>query len=64
VLAGVLSATTASAATYEVDSIPDLQSRISTAVAGDTIVLHNGVYTTSAYITVNRQGTTRARSAT
>src|SRR5688572_25936566 len=45
------------AATYEVTSVPDLQSRINAAVAGDVIVVHNGVYTTSAFITVNRQGT-------
>ena len=51
------SASAASAATYEVSSIPDLQAAIDNAVAGDTIVVHNGAYTTSASITVNRQGT-------
>jgi poly(beta-D-mannuronate) lyase len=56
-LAGVMCAATVSAATYEVSSIADLQSRINSAVAGDVIVVHNGVYTTSASITVNRQGT-------
>src|SRR5215813_15086833 len=56
-LAGMMCATTAFAATYQVNSIPDLQARISGAVAGDTIIVHNGVYTTSASITVNRQGT-------
>jgi poly(beta-D-mannuronate) lyase len=56
VFAGMMCAT-ASAATHEVASIPDLQARINSAVAGDTIVVHNGVYTTSAFITVNRQGT-------
>src|SRR5215475_7889506 len=56
-LAGMLCAATASAATYEVNSIPDLQARINSAVAGDVIIAHNGVYTTSASITVNRQGT-------
>jgi hypothetical protein len=50
-------AATASAATYEVNSIADLQSRINSAVPGDIIVVHNGVYTTTASITVNRQGT-------
>jgi poly(beta-D-mannuronate) lyase len=48
---------TASAAVHEVGSLPDLQAAIYAAVAGDTIVVHNGVYTTSAAITVNRQGT-------
>jgi len=56
IAAAVLSAGTAWAATYEVSSIPDLQAAIDGAVAGDTIVVHNGVYTTSAPITVNRQG--------
>jgi chondroitinase B-like protein len=57
VLASMMSAATASAATYEVNTIQDLQARINTAVAGDIIIVHNGVYTTSAAITVNRQGT-------
>ncbi len=57
VAAMLLCAATASAATYEVSSIPDLQAAIDGAVAGDTIVVHNGVYTTSGSITVNRQGT-------
>jgi poly(beta-D-mannuronate) lyase len=52
-----LSAVTASAATYTVDSIADLQIRINSAVPGDTIVVNNGTYATSAYITVDRQGT-------
>jgi poly(beta-D-mannuronate) lyase len=56
-LAGMMLAATASAATYEVNSIPDLQARINSAVAGDIIIVHNGVYTTNATITVNRQGT-------
>lgn len=56
VLAGLIYTTTAAAATYEVNSIADLQARINSAVAGDIIILHNGVYTTSASITVNRQG--------
>src|SRR5688500_7358540 len=57
VLAGTLWTVAASAATYEVGSIPDLQARIDAAVAGDVIDVQNAVYTTSAYITVNRQGT-------
>jgi poly(beta-D-mannuronate) lyase len=60
ILAGMMLAATASAATYEVNSIPDLQTRINSAAAGDIIIVHNGVYTTSAAITVNRQGTATA----
>jgi hypothetical protein len=56
VLVTIICARTASAATYEVNSIPDLQTRINNAVAGDVIIVHNGVYTTSASITVNRKG--------
>jgi poly(beta-D-mannuronate) lyase len=56
-LTGLMSAVTASAATYTVNSIADLQTRIDGALPGDTIVLHDGTYTTSAAITVNRQGT-------
>jgi poly(beta-D-mannuronate) lyase len=57
ILACMMLAATASAATYEVNSILDLQARINTAVAGDVIIVHNGVYTTTSAITVNRQGT-------
>src|SRR5262245_41077827 len=57
VFVSAMLAATASAATYEVNSIQDLQARINSAVAGDIIIVHNGVYTTSAAITVNRQGT-------
>src|SRR5207248_11440947 len=35
------------AAIYHVGSISDLNTRISSAVAGDTIILSNGVYTAS-----------------
>src|SRR6266545_501453 len=56
-LASMMSAATAFAATYEVNSLPDLQARINSAVAGDVIIVHNGVYTTTASITVNRRGT-------
>ncbi len=60
-LAGVLwAAAAASAATFTVNTIPDLQSRINSAVAGDTIIVANGVYTTSAVININRQGTAAA----
>jgi hypothetical protein len=58
-VAAMLFASAASAATYEVSSIPDLQAAIDNAAAGDTIVVHNGAYTASASITVNRQGTAR-----
>jgi hypothetical protein len=53
----VLTATaTTSAATYEVDSLSALQARIATAAPGDVIVVKDGVYTTTAPITVDRQG--------
>jgi poly(beta-D-mannuronate) lyase len=56
-LAGLLSLPlAASAATYVVNSISTLQSRINSAVAGDVIIVTNGTYTTSAAITVNRAG--------
>jgi poly(beta-D-mannuronate) lyase len=61
VLAGITCAATASAATYTVSSISALQSRINSAVAGDIIILQNGIYTTSAAITINRQGSAAAR---
>jgi hypothetical protein len=44
------------AATRLVDSIASLQSAINEAAAGDTITLKNGVYTTSAPITVGQVG--------
>src|SRR6267154_2326599 len=49
-----------SATTYYAGSISSLTSRINSAVAGDEIVLSNGVYTTSSSITVNRTGTAAA----
>ena len=57
VLATVTWTAPAVAATYTVGSIAELQTRIDTAVPGDTIVVRRGVYTTTAYITVGRQGT-------
>src|SRR5688500_14441701 len=39
-----------------VSSIADLQSAISKAVAGDVIMLTNGVYTTDADIAIDKQG--------
>lgn len=56
-LAALAGAAAASAGTYVVTSIPDLQARIDAAVPGDIIVVKNGVYATSAAITINRQGT-------
>src|SRR6476646_3905511 len=50
-------ARTASASTYEVDSIAQLQARIRTALPGDVIVLKDGAYTASAPITIDRRGT-------
>jgi len=48
------------AATERVDSIAALQSTIHRAVPGDTIILRNGVYTTSSPLTVRRAGTPEA----
>src|SRR2546425_8041040 len=45
------------AATYNVGSIASLTTRINSAVAGDIIIVSNGVYTTSASIGINRVGT-------
>ncbi|NML21759.1 T9SS type A sorting domain-containing protein [Pseudoflavitalea sp. G-6-1-2] len=45
------------AATINVSSLSALQTAINNASAGDTIVLANGVYTTSADVTINKQGT-------
>jgi Chondroitinase B len=43
--------------TFRVSSLSALQSRIDSAIAGDLIILTNGVYTSSATININRQGT-------
>ena len=43
-----------------VGSIAELQAKLATAKAGDTIVLRNGSYTTSAPITINRGGSAGA----
>src|SRR5262249_35804535 len=44
-------------ATYTVSSIPELNARISSAVAGDTIMVRNGVYTNNLPINIARNGT-------
>src|SRR3954470_3004137 len=46
-----------SAATITVSSLAALQTAINSAVAGDVIVLANGVYTSTTDITVSRKGT-------
>ena len=58
VLAGGMSAP---AATYYVNSISALATRINAAIAGDEIVLSNGVYATSASIGIARAGTAANR---
>jgi len=47
----------APAATYQVGSIADLNARISSAVAGDTIILSNGVYASASAINIIKVGT-------
>ncbi len=47
----------AHATTYTVSSITELNTRISSAVAGDTIIVTNGVYNSSSSINITRQGT-------
>lgn len=54
-------ATSLSAATYYVGSIANLTTRINAAVAGDEIVVSNGVYTTSASLGISRAGTAANR---
>src|SRR5436190_15134840 len=46
----------ASATTYNVSSISDLTAKIGIAVAGDTIIVANGIYTTTGAIACNRDG--------
>jgi hypothetical protein len=47
----------ASANTITVTSIPALQTAINNAAPGDLIILANGLYTTTADISINRKGT-------
>lgn len=46
-----------SAATYRVSSLAELNTRIAGAVAGDTILLSNGVYTSASAINITQAGT-------
>jgi len=50
-------ATASRAATYVVSSISELNTRISGAVAGDVIIVTNGVYSSSSAINITRTGT-------
>src|SRR3954463_9258642 len=50
-------AMSAAGATYQVSSISELNSRISSAAAGDTITVVNGVYTTTSSIAVTKVAT-------
>ena len=45
------------AAVYHVGNIADLTARIGNAVAGDQIILSNGVYTTTGTINITKSGT-------
>src|ERR1041385_8568848 len=56
VLAGLFLNAAAFAATTTVGSISELQTALGSAVAGDTIVVRNGSYTTTGTINVNRVG--------
>lgn len=59
ILATLLAAGSAAASTHQVSSLADLQARADAAAPGDVIVLKNGRYTTSAPITIRRQGAPR-----
>jgi hypothetical protein len=45
--------------TFRVSSLSALQSRINSALPGDLIILTNGVYTSTATINIDRQGTSQ-----
>src|SRR5690348_1427838 len=53
----VFFAVAAHAATYVVTNLTDLNTRISGAVAGDTIIVTNGVYSSPSAINITRTGT-------
>src|SRR5687767_15926055 len=59
-IAGLLAAGTAQAATHEVASVSALQAAIAAAAPGDTILVKNGVYTTTSAVSVNRVATAAA----
>src|SRR5262249_9409731 len=46
-----------SGAVYHVGSVADLTTRINSAVAGDQIILSNGVYSSASAINITRVGT-------
>ncbi len=56
IVALLLASSPALSATKLVDSVAALQSALNESVAGDTITLKDGVYTTTQPITVNRPG--------
>jgi Chondroitinase B len=60
ILAGAGTVQHAGAKTVNVNSISSLQSAINSSVAGDEIVVANGLYTTSSPISVSRHGTALA----
>ena len=60
VLAAVSFAGTARATTTTVSNIAALQTAINSANPGDTVILANGIYTTTAPITITRVGTASA----
>ena len=45
--------------TFRVSSLSALQSRINSALPGDLIILTNGIYTSTATINIDRQGTSQ-----
>src|SRR5690349_14031919 len=57
VLLFLAGSTRALATTITVTSIPAMQTAINNAAPGDVIILANGVYTTTADITINKKGT-------
>jgi hypothetical protein len=56
----IASAAPASAATYTVNSLDALRTQIGSAVPGDTIIVANGVYTSTASIPINKVATAAA----
>ncbi len=56
-LLGILTVGQLKAATVNVSSLSALQTAINNAVAGDVIILANGVYTATTAININKQGT-------